>query len=105
MKTLASAVLCAALSGCMNLYVRVPWTGARIEEVYQQTRMAAAGSMLVAYPQLMSGSGDGTVKWWNCLTVPLGCIFFCDAAVEAAIDTVCLPFDWPLASSRDKGVR
>lgn len=103
MRTLATAVLCTALSGCMNLCVRAPWTGARIERVYQQTLMAAGGSILVMYPQLMSGSGDGTVKWWNCLTVPLGCVCFCDAICEACVDTICLPVDWPLASSRDKG--
>lgn len=38
----------------------------------------------------------------NLITIPIGCIGYCDTACEAVIDTVLLPIDWPLTSYRDK---
>ena len=40
--------------------------------------------------------------WENIFTVPLGCLCLCDAVCEAAIDTVCLPFDWPISAKRKR---
>ena len=90
--------------GCVNLYTRCPWTNERIDRVYQCSREAAGLSLLVAFPQMMSDCpGDNGYMWENIFTVPLGCLCLCDAAVEACVDTVCLPVDWPLAASRKGG--
>ena len=32
----------------------------------------------------------------NLITIPIGCIGFCDTACEAVIDTVLFPADWAL---------
>lgn len=97
-----SAVL--ILGGCVNCYTRFPTTNERIERVYQCSREAAALSVIIAFPQMMSDNpGDGGFMWENIFTVPLGCLCLCDAACEAVIDTVCLPFDWPISAARRKG--
>ena len=87
--------------GCVNCYTRFPTTDARIEEVYQCSRQAAALSLVCAFPQMMSDRpGDNGFMWENVFTIPIGCIGLCDTACEAAIDTVLLPIDWPLAHYR-----
>lgn len=101
-------VFCVALllcmCGCVNCYTRFPTTNERIERVYQCSREAAALSVIIAFPQMMSDNpGDGGFMWENIFTVPLGCLCLCDAACEAVIDTVCLPFDWPISAARRKG--
>lgn len=102
-KIFAVAVVASAC-GCVNLYTRCPWTDERIDRVYQCSREAAGLSVLVAFPQMMSDCpGDNGYMWENIFTVPLGCLCLCDAAVEACVDTVCLPVDWPLAASRKGG--
>lgn len=98
-------ILSAALilGGCVNCYTRFPTTNERIERVYQCSREAAALSVIIAFPQMMSDNpGDGGFMWENIFTVPLGCLCLCDAACEAVIDTVCLPFDWPISAARRK---
>ena len=40
----------------------------------------------------------------NLITIPVGCIGFCDTACEAVIDTVLLPVDWPLTAYRDRKI-
>ena len=37
----------------------------------------------------------------NLITIPIGCVGFCDTACEAAIDTVLFPVDYVLVSHRD----
>ena len=91
------------MTGCVNLYTRWPTTEEKITMVYQCSREAAGLSVLVAFPQMMSDGPHETYIWENIFTVPLGCLCLCDAAVEACIDTVCLPVDWPLAASRKGG--
>lgn len=95
-----AAVVCVC--GCVNCYTRFPTTDERIERVYQCSREAAALSVLVAFPQMMSDAQHDAYIWENIFTVPLGCLCLCDAAVEACIDTVCLPIDWPLSAARRK---
>ena len=88
------------MCGCVNCYTRWPTTDERIDRVYQCSREAAAPSVIVSFPQMMSDGPSRGFMWENIFTVPLGCLCLCDAAVEACIDTVCLPVDWPLAASR-----
>lgn len=38
----------------------------------------------------------------NLITIPIGCIGFCDTVCEAVIDTVLFPADWALVSYRDR---
>lgn len=90
----------ACMCGCVNCYTRWPTTDERIDRVYQCSREAAALSVIVSFPQMMSDGPSRGFMWENIFTVPLGCLCLCDAAVEACIDTVCLPVDWPLAASR-----
>ena len=89
--------------GCVNCYTRWPTTSEQITMVYQCSREAAGLSVLVAFPQAMSDGPSRGFMWENIFTIPLGCLCMCDAAVEACIDTVCLPVDWPLAASRRGG--
>ena len=91
------------MTGCVNLYTRCPGTDEKITQVYQCSREAAALSIIVAFPQMMSDAPHDAYRWENIFTVPLGCLCLCDAAVEACIDTVCLPVDWPLSASRKGG--
>ena len=88
------------MCGCVNCYTRWPTTDEKITMVYQCSREAAGLSVLVAFPQMMSDVPNGGFMWENIFTIPVGCLCLCDAAVEACIDTVCLPVDWPLAASR-----
>ena len=91
-----------ACAGCVNVYTRFPTTSERIERVYQCSREAAGLSILVAFPQMMSDSPGAGYMWENIFTIPLGCLCLCDAAVEAVVDTVCLPYDWPVSASRSR---
>lgn len=89
-------------AGCVNLYTRFPTTNAKIEQVYQSSRQAAGLSIIVAFPQMMSDAPGQGYMLENVFTVPLGCLCLCDAVCEAAIDTVCLPFDWPISAKRKR---
>ena len=92
-----------ACAGCVNIYTRFPTTDERIERVYQCSREAAALSVIVAFPQMMSDCPDEYgFRPMNVLTVPLGCLCLCDALVEAVVDTVCLPYDWPVSAARSR---
>ena len=100
-------IFCIALllsaCGCMNIYTRFPGTDAKITQVYQCSRTVAAFSVIVAFPQMMSDNpGDYGLQWMNVLTVPIGCLCLCDAVAEACVDTVCLPFDWPISAKRKR---
>lgn len=64
--------------------------------------MAAGASVIVAYPQMMSTTGGNGFEFVNIFTIPLGLLVFCDAVCEFPVDTVCLPFDIPISSARDR---
>ena len=100
--TVIAACALSLASGCVNLYTRFPTTNAKIEQVYQSSRQAAGLSIIVAFPQMMSDVPGQGYMWENIFTVPLGCLCLCDAVCEAAIDTVCLPFDWPISAKRKR---
>ena len=107
-KTKSILILSSALflGGCVNLYTRAPWTNAKINEVYQCSRMAAGMSLIIAFPQMMSDNpGDGGFMWQNIFTVPLGCLCLCDAVCEAAIDTAFLPWDLYVRGKKEAKVR
>jgi hypothetical protein len=59
-------------------------------------------SIIIAFPQAMSDGPSRGFMWENIFTIPLGCLGLCDAACETVIDTVCLPFDWPISAVRRK---
>ncbi len=101
-KIFAVAVVASAC-GCVNMYTRWPTTDEKIRMVYQCSREAAGLSVLVAFPQAMSDGPSRGFMWENIFTIPLGCLCMCDAAVEACVDTICLPVDWPLSASRRGG--
>ena len=105
MKRIALLMVAAwAFCGCVNLYTRCPTTDEKITMVYQCTREAAGLSVLIAFPQMMSDNpGDHGFMWENIFTVPLGCLCLCDAVCEACVDTVCVPFDWPISAARSGG--
>ena len=102
-KILVVALALSMTVGCVNLYTRWPTTDEKITMVYQCSREAAGLSVLVAFPQAMSDGPSRGFMWENIFTIPLGCLCLCDAAVEACVDTVCLPVDLPLAASRRGG--
>ncbi|MGM9863774.1 MAG: hypothetical protein ACI305_05900 [Lepagella sp.] len=99
MNRLLLAIVAAALcGGCVNLYTRSPFTGAKIRHCYQSTCTAAAGTIVVTLWDCSSFS------WTDVLRIPVvGCLCLCDVACEAAVDTACLPFDWPLSAARGDG--
>ena len=105
MKRIALLIVAVvAFCGCVNLYTRCPTTDEKITMVYQCTREAAGLSVLIAFPQMMSDNpGDHGFMWENIFTVPLGCLCLCDAVCEACVDTVCVPFDWPISAARSGG--
>lgn len=101
------------LTGCVNLYVRCPGTPSKITTVYQSTQGAAALSYVIMFPQVISWRGEQvearsstreTFVMENLITIPIGCIGFCDTACEAVIDTVLFPADWALSSYRDRKI-
>lgn len=100
--TVIAACALSLEAGCVNLYTRFPTTNAKIEQVYQSSRQAAGLSIIVAFPQMMSDAPGQGYMLENVFTVPLGCLCLCDAVCEAAIDTVCLPFDWPISAKRKR---
>ena len=104
MKRIAHAAIIAAatlLSGCANLILRTPITSEPITAVYQPTKAQAQLTANVACPQSLfhpTGKREWGVE--NVFTVPLAVIPAADLVVEAALDTVFLPFDGYL-SRRD----
>lgn len=68
-------------------------------------------SYVIMFPQVISWRGEQvearsstreTFVMENLITIPIGCIGFCDTACEAVIDTVLFPADWALVSYRDR---
>lgn len=104
MKKLMMIAIAITLSGCINCYTRFPTSAPRIERVYQCSRQAAALSIVASFPQMMSDCpSDNGFMWENCFSIPfLGLPCAVDAVCEACIDTVCLPFDWPMSAMRSK---
>ncbi len=101
MKKLFATSALALLTGCMSLYTRAPWTEPRIERCYQSSRSVAGLGIICMFPQCMSDCpGDGGFMFENIFTIPLGVLVECEALAESAVDTVCLPVDWPLSASR-----
>lgn len=110
-KIFAGIALALSMTGCVNLYVRCPGTPSKITTVYQSTSAAAALSYVIMFPQVISWRGEQvearsssreTFVMENLITIPIGCIGFCDTACEAVIDTVLFPCDWCLTSYRDR---
>jgi len=100
-KLIMATALALACCGCMNLYTRAPWTDGRIERCYQSSRAVAGLGIICMFPQCMSDCpGDGGFIFENIFTIPVGVLVECEAVVEAAVDTVCLPVDWPLSAWR-----
>ena len=79
---------------CINCIVRHSPREPHITSVYQCTRMAAAVSIVMACPQMMSDAPSHGFEAMNLLTIPCGIVFFCvDVPCELVLDTVCLPYD------------
>lgn len=58
---------------------------------------------MVAFPQVIDmGAGHDPFVPMNILTVPCGCVCLCDTLLEVVVDTVCLPYDWPVSEKRKK---
>ena len=107
MKIVHNILACVALlfvTGCMNAYVRWPTTERQIESVYQSTGEMAGITIIASFPQMMSdnGSPDGFIPE-NLISIPfLGLPCLVDTVLEGVIDTVCLPYDWPVSHYRAK---
>lgn len=89
------------LSGCVNMYTRMPGTKAKITDTYQSTQLAAAAAVVAAVPQVMS-PGEFEWMWANVYTLPVGCLVGLDCCAEAVIDTALWPADRWLASRRTR---
>lgn len=87
-------------AGCMNCYVRCPFTETKITETYQCTHDSFVYSYVIMFPQVMApGPKDGFYPE-NIITVPIGCLCFIDVACEAVLDTVFWPIDKAISDSR-----
>lgn len=98
------SLIVALCGGCVNvLATRNPFSDERLTETYQSTKMAACTSVVVAFPQCVTGNPN---DYWFCafnvVTIPLGVVCLCDAACEGVVDTLCLPADYFIAKSRNK---
>ena len=81
---LTTVALAVMAGGCMNMYVRAPWTDARIRRTYQSTADMSSLSMVVMFPQMMMSVADRpSFMAENLFTVPVGCVFMCETALEA----------------------
>ena len=85
--------LALAVSGCINLYTRSPFTDARVERPWQCTQAAADWSVVVMFPQVLSPASNRGFMAANLISVPVGCLCWVDVACEAVIDTLLWPFD------------
>lgn len=94
-----AAACVTLLGGCVNISTRVLGNDT-IKEVYQSTKTAAGFSYVLMFPQVMTPGGGEHFMWENLFSIPIGLVGFVDTACEAAIDTVCLPVDWPLSAYR-----
>lgn len=100
--SIGMACILSVLSGCVNLYTRLPFTGTTVESCYQSTDTAAALALVGSFPQAMAaGSADNGVKWYNAFTITfIGLPLIADTACEAVLDTVFLPADYFISESR-----
>ena len=102
-KLFTVALMACALSGCMNIWTRNPMTKTEITSVYQSSRMMAGVAIVIAFPQMMSDCpSEPAFLPLNLISIPLGGLVMCDAVCEAALDTVFLPFDWPISAYRKR---
>ena len=87
-------------AGCMNCYVRCPFTDAKITNTYQSTHDSFLYSYVIMFPQVMApGPTDGFYPE-NIITVPIGCLCFVDVACEGVLDTLLWPADYALKCKR-----
>lgn len=101
-KLLLMVLMACILSGCMNLWTRNPMTDTEITSVYQSSRLMAGSAIIVAFPQMMSDCPyEPGFILMNLISIPIGGLVMCDAVCEAVLDTVFLPFDWPISAYRD----
>ena len=100
---LIASLMLLATAGCMNLYTRCPGTDREIASCYQSTEWMFTLSYVVAFPQVMSPGSADEFYWENIITIPCGLVCLADTACEAVVDTVCLPFDYPISIYRNGG--
>lgn len=91
-------------TGCVNMYIRCPFTQSKIVDTYQSTRSAAGISLIVMFPQTMGYGNDRGFIAENIFTIPLGCIGMCDVLLEGCVDTVLYPCDYVISKTR-KGTK
>ena len=96
MKRFLFLALAVLMSGCVNLYIRSPFTDAKVERPWQSTSDAASFSYVVMFPQVLSPGSDKGFMAANLISVPAGCLLWIDVACEAVIDTLL----WPIDSAR-----
>lgn len=102
-KSVYVIAICALVSGCMNVRVRMPWTETKIADVYQCSMGTFCMAYICAFPQVMSDCpGSNKLEAYNILTVPLSLLFVADAILETAVDTVFLPADYLLKKNREE---
>ena len=89
------------MSGCMNCYIRCPFTDAKITDTYQSTHDSFVYSYVIMFPQVMAPGPNSGFYPENIITVPIGCLCFVDVVCEAALDTIFFPVDWWLTEARE----
>lgn len=98
-----AASLALVCFGCANIVMRTPISREPIDCVYKPTREQALFTAMCACPQVfLSPTGGFYFCVENVFTIPLAIVPAADLVVEAVLDTVFLPVDWPLAAARQK---
>ena len=105
-KTLKIALIGLTLlaAGCMNCYVRCPFTKPEITDTYQCTQDSFVYSYVIMFPQVMAPGPRDKFYPENIITVPIGCLCFVDVACEAVIDTALWPVDKLISNSRKEKI-
>ena len=62
-------------------------------------------SYVVMFPQVMASGEHSAFVPENIISIPCGIVCFCDTVLEAVVDTVCLPYDWPVSNYRETHIR
>ena len=55
---------------------------------------------MVMFPQVMASGGHEVFIPENIISIPCGLVCMCDVPFEVVLDTICLPYDWPISRYR-----
>lgn len=99
---LLAAVALTLTSGCVNIcFTRNPWSNEKVRSCYQSTTWGLMFTCAACCPTSFIDTHPSEFDPICIFTIPfIGLPSLADTVCEAAIDTVLLPFDWPISAYR-----